>query len=140
MQDFALSVHLKEMLMKKAYEEKSSVCAGLYGNGKILGPFFYDRNLTGDLYLRMLNRTIIPSLELACNANQLRNWRMIEQWFGEHRSLWWLELILVFEGTTVVVKDTRFVLKVIYCYVARSKIVIKKMNRYFNNSSLQLTF
>ena len=54
--------------MKKSIRrEKLSVWAGLYG---ILGRFVYDTNLTGDIYLRMLYESIIPSFELAYNANQ----------------------------------------------------------------------
>ena len=34
-------MHLKEMIMKKAYKEKSFVWAGLCGNGRILGALFY---------------------------------------------------------------------------------------------------
>ena len=48
---------------KSIRREKLSVWAGLCGNGIVIGPFFYDVNLT-ELYLKMLNESIIPSLEL----------------------------------------------------------------------------
>ena len=57
------------MFLKKACEERSCLC----GNGTVIGPFFYDVNLTGELYLQMLNGSIIPSLELAYNRNQFRH-------------------------------------------------------------------
>ena len=56
-------MHLKEIFMKKNIRrEKRSVWAGLCGNVRISGPYFYDKNITGDLYLQMLNESIIPSL------------------------------------------------------------------------------
>lgn len=42
--------------------EKISVWAGICGNGSILGPFFFDRNVSGPSYLAMLNRDILPSI------------------------------------------------------------------------------
>ncbi|KAF2366854.1 Protein of unknown function DUF4817 [Trinorchestia longiramus] len=50
---------------KSIRSEKLLVWAGLCGNGNVIGPFFYDENLTGEIYLEMLNELIIPSLELA---------------------------------------------------------------------------
>ena len=44
---------------------KVSVCAGLCGNGRVLGPFFYDFydfNLTGEAYVNMLNEEIVPQM------------------------------------------------------------------------------
>ena len=41
---------------------KVSVWAGLCGNGRVLGPFFYDFNLTGEAYANMLNEEIVPQM------------------------------------------------------------------------------
>ena len=50
--------------------EKLSVCGGLCGIGNVIWPFFYDENLTREIYLEMLNELIILSLELAYPGNQ----------------------------------------------------------------------
>ena len=42
--------------------EKVSVRAGLCGNGRVLGPFFYDFNLTGEAYVNLLNKEIVPQM------------------------------------------------------------------------------
>ena len=42
--------------------EKVSVWAGLCGNSRVLGPFFYDFNLTGEAYGNMLNEEIVPEM------------------------------------------------------------------------------
>ena len=55
---------------KNMRREKLSASAGLCGNGNVIGPFFYDKNLTGEIYIEMLNELIIPSLELAYPGNQ----------------------------------------------------------------------
>ena len=57
---------------KSLRREKLSVWAGLCGNGTVIGPFFYDVNLTGEHYLQMLNESILPSLELAYTRNKFR--------------------------------------------------------------------
>ncbi len=48
---------------KSIRREKVSVWAGVCGNGNVLGPFFYDATLTGDIYLEMLEDLIIPSIQ-----------------------------------------------------------------------------
>ncbi|KAF2349084.1 Protein of unknown function DUF4817 [Trinorchestia longiramus] len=45
--------------------EKMSVWAGLCDNGIVLGPIFYETNLTGETYFQMLNETVIPELKTA---------------------------------------------------------------------------
>ena len=42
--------------------EKVNVWAGLCGNGLLLGPFFFERNLNGIGYLQILNEQVIPEL------------------------------------------------------------------------------
>ena len=41
---------------------KVTVWAGLCGNGVIVGPYFFEGNVNGIAYLRMLNENIIPAL------------------------------------------------------------------------------
>lgn len=56
--------------------EKLNVWAGLCGNGAILGPFFFQRNITGRTYLDMINQDIIPALLPVyglINENQIAN-------------------------------------------------------------------
>ena len=60
------------MLKKNIRRERLSVWVGLCRNGNVIGPFFYDRNLAGEIYLEMLNELIISSLELAFPGNQFQ--------------------------------------------------------------------
>ena len=59
-------------MKKSTRRQKLSVWAGLCGNGNVIGPLFYDENLTGEIYLEMLNELIIPSLELAYPGNKFQ--------------------------------------------------------------------
>ena len=43
------------------HPEKLNVWAGIYGNS-LVGPFFIPGNLTGELYLELLQDTIVPTL------------------------------------------------------------------------------
>ena len=43
------------------FPEKINVWAGIYGN-EIIGPFFLEENLTGQLYLNLLENAIYPSI------------------------------------------------------------------------------
>ncbi len=43
--------------------EKLTVWIGLCGNGRIIGPFFFNRNIDGLTYLEMINNDMIPQLE-----------------------------------------------------------------------------
>ena len=52
--------------------------ADLCCNGTVLGPFFYDVNLTEELYVQMLNESVLPSLELSYTSNQFRH-----DWFQQ---------------------------------------------------------
>lgn len=50
---------------KNVSREKLSVWAGLCGNGQVIGPLFYEGNLTGERYMEMLNNSIIPLMQQA---------------------------------------------------------------------------
>ena len=47
---------------KSICREKLSLWIGICGNGSLIGPIFYERNLNGDVYLNMINETIVPEL------------------------------------------------------------------------------
>ena len=51
-------------------------------NGVILGPYFFDRNVTGIVYLRMLKEFVFPQLVVHF-GNQY--------WEGHFRNLWWVQ-------------------------------------------------
>ena len=61
---------------------KLTIWAALCGNGVILGPYFFDGNVTGLAYLRMLNEFAFPQLAIHYN-NQF--------WEGLFRGLWWAQ-------------------------------------------------
>jgi len=54
---------------KNSSRQKLSVWAGVCGNGTLLGPFFFERNVTGQANLEILN-IIIPALLRAYGLNQ----------------------------------------------------------------------
>ena len=58
-----------------------SVWMLLSGNGVIIGPYFFDQNINGRTYLRMINEFVLPQLEL--NFQRQRN--------GVFRRLWWIQ-------------------------------------------------
>ena len=58
-----------------------NVWAGLCGNGLLLGPFFFERNLNGIGYLQILNKQVIP--EVIENFPRQRR--------GVFRRLWWAQ-------------------------------------------------
>jgi hypothetical protein len=39
-----------------------TVSAALCGNGLVLGPYFFEQNVNGIAYLRMLNEFVFPQL------------------------------------------------------------------------------
>ena len=59
---------------------------GLCGNGSLLGPYFYENNVTGDSYLQMLNRMVIPQLALEYMVDFNRLW-WAQDGAGPHRYL-----------------------------------------------------
>ena len=61
---------------------KLTVWAGVCGDGLILGPYFFERNVDGVAYLRMLNEFVFPQL-----ANHFNN----QYWEGMFRGLWWAQ-------------------------------------------------
>ena len=43
-------------------QQKVTVWLALTGHGEVIGPFFFERNVNGENYLRMTNNEIIPQL------------------------------------------------------------------------------
>ena len=62
--------------------EKLTIWAALCGNGVILGPYFFDQNVNGLAYLRMLNEFVFPQLAIHFNN---------QYWEGLFRGLWWAQ-------------------------------------------------
>ena len=44
-------------------QQKTTVWIGLCGNGVIIGPFFFERNVNGQAYLLMINQNVVPALQ-----------------------------------------------------------------------------
>ena len=61
--------------------EKLTVWIGLCGNGQIIGPFFFNRNIDGLNYLQMINTDVIPQLQQ----------HFQRQAGGAFRNLWWVQ-------------------------------------------------
>ena len=49
--------------------EKVNVWAALCGDGTILGPYFFDDNINGIMYLNLLNEEIVPELMIHFEHN-----------------------------------------------------------------------
>ncbi|KAF2355721.1 hypothetical protein FHG87_013524 [Trinorchestia longiramus] len=62
---------------KSICQDKLSLWIGLCGNGSLVGPLFYDNNLTGVAYLNLINEAIVPELRYIY-ANQFNR-------------LWWFQ-------------------------------------------------
>lgn len=62
--------------------EKLTVWLGLCGNGRIIGPFFFQRNVNGQAYLRMIDEEVVPQMELHFDR-QNEN--------GMFRYVWWAQ-------------------------------------------------
>lgn len=60
-----------------------TVWVGLVGNGSILGPFFFRRNLNGEDYLQMLNERVVPAINLIPRFRRQQN--------GEFGRAWWAQ-------------------------------------------------
>ena len=56
--------------------------AKLCGNGLIFGPYFFEENVNGRAYLRMLNDFVFPEF-----LNHFNN----QYWEGMFRGLWWAQ-------------------------------------------------
>lgn len=61
---------------------KVTVWMGICGNGSILGPFFFNRNVDGDAYLDMLNENIIPQLIEIFN-HQFQDGHFLRLWWAQ---------------------------------------------------------
>ena len=61
--------------------DKLTVWIGLCGNGQIIGPFFFGRNVTGQVYLQVINNDVVPQLEQYFRR----------QIGGVFRNLWWVQ-------------------------------------------------
>ncbi len=61
---------------------KLSVWGAVCGNGVLLGPYFFERNVDGDEYLQMLRQYALPILAVHFQ-NQYEN--------GVFRNLWWVQ-------------------------------------------------
>ena len=59
-----------------------TVWAAVCGNGVIIGPYFFEGNVNGSAYLRMLNEFVFPQL-----AEHFNN----QYWEGRFRGLWWAQ-------------------------------------------------
>lgn len=64
---------------RSQYPQKLNVWAGIF-MGKIVGPFFFEQNLTGQLYLEMLEQQIVPRMrEIAAESNLPFNQAFFQQ-------------------------------------------------------------
>ena len=55
----------------RASREKPTVWMGLCGNGSIIGPIFFERNLNGAAYMQMLNEEVRNSNSTGILTRQL---------------------------------------------------------------------
>ena len=57
---------------------KLAVWAGLIGSGEILGPYFFEGNVTGNTYLAMIDNFVVPNIrgrfEERNNGRLARGW------------------------------------------------------------------
>ena len=61
--------------------QKLTVWAGLSGNGFLLGPFFFDGNVTGTKYLQMFDNEILPCLLAVYGLNEDQ----------DIQNIWWFQ-------------------------------------------------
>jgi len=71
--------------------EKVNVWAALCGNGAILGQFFYDVNINGELYLNILNDEVVPGMMEIFQNNLFGDVQFEDVWWfqdgaGAHRA------------------------------------------------------
>ena len=62
--------------------EKRTVWIGLCGDGSLIGPFFFESNVTGLAYLEMLNEKVFPAV-LGTFQHHFVN--------GSFQRLWWAQ-------------------------------------------------
>ena len=60
------------MFERKLSKEKKTVWMGLYDNGVVLEPLFFNANINGMMYLELLNEQVLPVLLNTFN-NQFLN-------------------------------------------------------------------
>lgn len=60
--------------------QKTNVWAGIIGN-RIVGPFFFDENVTGETYLTMLQNELVPTLRILFPDNLDPNLFDQQMWF-----------------------------------------------------------
>jgi len=61
--------------------QKRTVWIGFCGSGQVIGPFFFERNVNGNMYLQMINNDVLPQLEQ----------HFERQIHGVFRHLWWIQ-------------------------------------------------
>ena len=61
--------------------QKWTVWLGVCRSGQLIGPFFFQRNVNGNMYLQMINDGVVPQLEEHFER-QVR---------GVYRWLWWAQ-------------------------------------------------
>ena len=71
---------------KSISREKISVWKGLIRSGLVIGPLFYEGNMTGEKYLAMLNEQIIRQLRIGYGERFERLWFM-QDWASCHRTI-----------------------------------------------------
>lgn len=86
---------------------KVTVWAAVCGNGVILGPYFFDQNITGEVYLNMINEQIVPEMMEAFDFNIFGDVLFEEQWWfqdgaGAHRRRDVMERLVQLFGNKVV--------------------------------------
>ena len=74
--------HPEFHFVRREERAKVTVWMGICGNGSILGPFFFNRNVDGNAYLVMLNENIIPQLTEIFN-NQFQNGHFLRLWWAQ---------------------------------------------------------
>ena len=61
--------------------QKVTVWAGMCGNGSLLGPFFFEGNVNGRIYLTMFNNYMLPAL--------LRAYGLVNE--QQMNEIWWAQ-------------------------------------------------
>ena len=64
--------------------EKVTVWAALCGDGRIIGPYFFDANVNGRNYLEMINRFVVTEMILNYNFNIFGNVVFLQE-------IWWFQ-------------------------------------------------
>ena len=59
---------------------KITVWVGLMGNGNIIGPFFFERNVDGNGYFQMINQQVVPALRRMRRFGPNRHGRFERLW------------------------------------------------------------